>query len=119
MTQPRELSDVLADLRHVAGVLRRTGHVLEAQLRDEIADDIEAAAGEWLTWLSETDAAMRSGRSREWLRSRFADWQRDGHARLHGKDRQYRACVVPRRSNVTAARAAGTDAARLVRDRAA
>lgn len=108
----RDLDQVLADFRGDAAVLRRAGHEREAQLREQLADEVAAAAYEWLLWLSETDAVLRSGRSAKWLRGRFADWERDGHARIKGKERQYRACVVPRRSNVNAARQAGIEAAR-------
>ena len=116
----RDLSDVLADFRGDAAVLRRAGHGRDADLLERVADQVSEAAEEWLLWLSETDAALRCGRSREWLRARFADWLRDGHARHTGKERQYRACVIPRRSNVSAARQAGIEAARAAaQDRAA
>lgn len=119
MSPIRELSDVLADFRGDAAVLRRAGHEREASLREQLAHEVAESAREWLTWLSETDAALRSGRSKAWLRGRFSDWQRDGHARLVGRDRQYRACVIPRRSHISSARAAGIEAARAVRDKAA
>jgi hypothetical protein len=115
----RDLADVLADFRGDAAVLRRAGHHRDADLREQLAEAVAEAAREWLTWLSETDAALRSGRSKDWLRARFSDWQRDGHARLQGRERQYRACVVPRKSNLSAARTAGIEAARAVRGRAA
>jgi hypothetical protein len=119
VSAPRDLNDLLADFRGDAAVLRRAGHEREATLREQLADQVAESARDWLTWLSETDAALRSGRSREWLRGRFADLERDGLARMNGRDRQYRACAIPRRSNLTQARAAGIEAARAIRDKAA
>jgi hypothetical protein len=119
MTTTRDLQQVIADWRGDAAVLRRAGHALEADLRERMAAEVSEAAEEWLLWLSETDASIRSGRSRDWLRARFADWQRDGHAELRGRERVYRACVIPRRSKVTSARAAGIEAARSARGKRA
>lgn len=112
MSDRLDLAQILADLRGDAAVLRRSGHAEQAVAREQIADDVTAAAEEWLTFLSESDAMLRSGRTKDWLRSRFAEWERDGHARLVNKQRQYRMCVVPRRYNLSDAREAGAEAAR-------
>ncbi len=81
-----------------------------------MADEVAEAAHEYLTWLSETDAMLQSGRSREWLRSRFPEWERAGHARSAGRGvRQYRAMIVPRRAAVQQAAEAGREAARQIR----
>lgn len=108
----RSLEQVLADSREDAEVLRRRGHVHDAELMTKICDEIAAAAEDYLMWVSEEDAMLRSNRSREWLRSQFPEWERLGHARREGRRRRYRLLVVPVRANLTAAAAAGREAAR-------
>lgn len=111
-TRP-DLALILADLRGDAAVLRRNGHESEATLCERIATDVATAAEEWITFISESDAMLRSGRSKDWHRSRFAEWERDGHARLSGnKQRQYRMAIIPRRYHLSDAREAGAAAAR-------
>lgn len=110
-----DLALILADLRSDAAVLRRSGHKSEADMCERIASDVAGAAEEWITFLSEADAIIRSGRSKGWLRGRFAEWERDGHARLVGKVRQYRQAIIPRRYSLSDAREAGILAARRAR----
>lgn len=111
----RELGQLLADWRGEAAVLRRRGDARAAELLEQCATEVDTVAADYLTWLSETEAMLRSGRARPWLRTRFAEWQREGHARWRGRERQYRALVVPRRAQVVAAQQAGAEAARLQR----
>lgn len=108
----RALEQVLADHRGDAAVLRRKGHARDADLIERICDDVGRAAEEYLRWISEEDAQLRSGWSRERLRAHFAEWERQGHARRDGKKRLYRMLIVPRRANTIAAREAGRRAAR-------
>lgn len=112
MAEPGVLEQVLADWRGDAQVLRRRGHEHDAVLIERICDEVAHAAEEYLRWVSEEDAMLRSARSRAWLRSQFPDWERLGHARRDGKRRRYRLLVVPARANLTAAAAAGREAAR-------
>lgn len=102
------LEQVLADERGAAQVLRAKGDPRGADLIDGVVDRVRAAAEDFVTWLSEGDARLRSGRSMSWLRGRFAEWAESGHARMSAKNqREYRQVVVPRRANVSAAREAG------------
>jgi hypothetical protein len=55
---------------------------------------------------------LRSGRSRPFLRARFPEWEAEQMARLDGRRRRYRACIVPRRANLDAAKAAARVAAK-------
>lgn len=120
MSSTRDLQQVITDWRGDAAVLRRAGHTADAALREKMADEVAEAAHEYLTWLSETDAMLQSGRSREWLRSRFPEWERAGHAKAASRGvRQYRAMIVPRRAAVQEAAEAGREAARQARDSAA
>lgn len=109
----RDLAQVLADARGEAAVCRRRGAEAVADALEQLAKDVHEAAEEWLVWLSESDAQLRSGFSVAWLRQRFPGWEREGHARLGaGRVRQYRACIIPRRAHLLRAAAQGADAAR-------
>lgn len=108
----RSLEQVLADWREDAQILRKHGHGREAEQLERFSIDVARAAEDYLRWVSEEDAMLRSSKSREWLRSQFPEWERMGHARREGKRRCYRLLVIPVRANLTAAAAAGREAAR-------
>jgi hypothetical protein len=109
------LEQVLADIRGDAAVLRRSGHDRDAVLREQLAGEVAEAAHEYLTWLSEGEAMLRSGRSKAWLRGQFPEWERGGHGRKGPRsERTYRMLIVPRRAAVGAAYQAGRKAARDV-----
>lgn len=102
------LEEVLANWRERASALRLCGHRAEAETIEGICDEVGAAGEDWLRWLSEDEARLRSGRSLDWLRARFAEWEQEGHAEKGpGGRRTYRQCVVPRRGDGAAAREAG------------
>lgn len=111
------LTQVLADCRGDAAVLRRAGHPGDADLLERFADQVARAAAPFLNFMSETEAMLRSGRSRDWLRAQFAAWERERFARWQGKERQYLEAVVPRRPALSQAREAGKAAARAQRGR--
>lgn len=104
---PETLETVLADTRADADVLDRTGHAHDAELLRALAARVEAAAEDFLVWLSEPDARLRSGKSAEWLRGRFGEWAADGHAEMRGAHRYFRLIVIPRRADTEAAREEG------------
>ena len=106
------LEQVLADFREEAAVLKRAGHPVQAAGIDRLCDAVAEATEDYRTWLSESDARLQSGRSVEWLRGQFPRWLDLGLARLSGKKREYRAMIVPRRANASAAREAGRKAGR-------
>jgi hypothetical protein len=101
------LEQTLADAREDAQALRRHGHKHDAELIEALCDKVTAAAYEFLNWLTEGEAKLRSGHSSEYLRARFPSWLEQGLAKWDGKKRQYRAVVVPQRANREAAREAG------------
>lgn len=108
----RDLHQVITDWRGDASVLRRHGqHALAEQL-DKCADEVFAAAEEWLTFVPEGDAALYSGETVRWLQRRFTAWERRGMARKDGRIRMYRLCALPRRAETHAAYEAGRRAAR-------
>lgn len=109
----RDLAEVLADWRGDAAVLRRRGNATAAEMLEKCAAEAATAAEDWLLWLTEGEARLRSGYSVAWLRARYEGWRREGHARQTGRHtRVYRACVIPRRANVATAAERGRDAAR-------
>lgn len=112
---PETLEQVIADARGEIPVLARRNASWSPKDIVEFLERVELAAEEWLTWLSEGDAAARCGYSETWLRGRFEMLRRDGHARLNGRARQYRACAIPRRANIVSAAAKGREAARAMK----
>lgn len=99
----RSLEQVLADVREEAQILRRSGYAREAENIERILTEVQEAAHEFVTWLTEEDAMLRADRSRRWLRSEFPKWERMGHARKQGRKRFYRMLIVPVRANTSAA----------------
>ena len=97
---PDPLERVLETYRADAAVLRRCGHPVEADRIEECMAAVESAAEEYLRWLSEDEAKLRSGKGAEWLRRHFPSWEAAGHARRNGKTREYRMLVVPQRSDI-------------------
>ena len=104
------IEDVIADLREEANVLRRTGNVKQAETYDRILDVLTPELEELTTWLSEDDAMLRSGRGKAWLRARFDEWEKRGHAKQERRKRWYRMVVIPQRLNLEEAYRAGQDA---------
>ena len=105
MTRP--LETVLADWHEKASVLRAVKHAHDAELIDAICDEVTRSAEDYLRFLSESDAMLRSGKSAEWLRARFTEWSDQGHAEKRKTVRYYRAIVVPRRPDLESARDQG------------
>lgn len=104
---PPLLETVLADWRAKARVLDGAGHANDARLLDDFADAVAAAAEDYLRWVSEADARLRTGWSVDRLRARWHELAKEGHAEMRGRVRYYRALVLPRRPDVAAARARG------------
>lgn len=103
-----DLSEVIANWRSDARVLERRGAVREAELLDRCASEAMAAAEHFITWLSEPDAVLHSGRTKDWLRKYFAKWMREGNARwnpTNRRERQYRQVILPRRRDIEEVRA--------------
>jgi len=110
MTEP--LEQVLGELHDEARVLAKYGDERVAKIISGIIKRVRDAAEDYITWLSEGDAQLWTGRSERWLRARFVEWERGGHAKKERGRRYYRAVVLPHRENVSAAYRAGEAAAR-------
>lgn len=110
MTMPT-LEQVMADAREEGAILRRNGHVGQADTLARFLDAVRLAAEDYLTWLTEDEAHLRSGKSAKALRALFPSLLAQGLARQDGRRRLYRACAVPQRAHLEAARRAGERAA--------
>src|SRR5690242_4046908 len=73
MAETRDLAQVLADAREEAQVLRRAGNIGQAEYVDALVSKVRDAAEDFMTWLSEPDAMLKSGLSERTLRRRFRD----------------------------------------------
>ena len=104
------LEEVLADERGQAQVLRHNGHSHDADLLERVCDRVSSAAEEYLRFLPEPDARLRTNRSQEFLRARYPEWEAQGHAFKKGNVRYYRMLVLPPRANLSAAREEGRKA---------
>ena len=101
------LREVLANWRERANHAHILRHEHDEQLINDIVDEVEKAARPFLEWLGESDAALYSGHSVSWLRSRFPGWERDGLTRwsVRGKkERQYLQVILPKRVDLDAIR---------------
>jgi len=105
------LEEVLQEAEAEAIVLRQHGHLDQAKTLERMIQKVRASAAEYLEWMSEEDATLYTGRNVRWLRSRFAAWERRGHARWHHARRQYRRIILEHRGNAESALTAGRSAA--------
>ena len=107
---------VLQKMRDDAEVLRRAGSGAFGDMLAYFAAEFETAVEPYITWMPESDAMLRSGRRREWLRAKFPAWERDGNAQqLARGHRWYRQCVVPVAAQTSEATLAGIEAARAMK----
>lgn len=110
------LEQVLADARSDAQVLRRKGVTqVPVDVLEELCEGVRSAALPFITWLSEVEAVLYTGKSRAWLRQRYARWEGDGHARhapTNSRERQYRLVILPQREDLSAVQANAEAAAR-------
>jgi hypothetical protein len=106
-----QLEQVLADYREEAAVLRRAGNTGQADYVDRVLDAVAAAAEDYIRWLEESDAILKSGLAPRTLHRRFRELVDCGLARWTAGRRQYRSCAIPPRPNLAEARARGKDVA--------
>lgn len=102
------LTEVLADAREEAQVLRRAGNAGQAEYLDALLSKVRDAAEGFVTWRSEADAMLKSGLSARALRRRFRELLDSGLARYNQKGhREYLDCAVPNRPEIREARKRG------------
>ena len=101
------LESVLANARHDAASYRRRGDARMADVLESLAAEVADACEDYLRFLDEPTAILRSGHLAPWFRKRRAEWAASGNARRTGRRWYYRALVVPQRGNTDAAYQAG------------
>lgn len=103
-----DLAQVIADAREEAAVIRRAGHGDQSEYVEALLDKVFAAAEDYIIWLSEAEARLKSGLSTKTLHRRWRELFDSGNARFNAKgEREYRSCAIPPRPDVAAAREAG------------
>lgn len=103
-----DLAQIIADAREEVSVISRAGHRKQAEYIDALLDKVHAAAEDYITWLSESAAVLKSGLSVKTLRRRWRELYDSDNARFNQKgEREYRSCAIPNRPDVAAAREAG------------
>lgn len=98
------LEQVLADFAEDAAVLRRRGHPNDAAIIEQMVSEVRKVAEPWITWLSESDAILRSGNTPNWFRRNRAYWRQLGLVKYEGKTFYYCQAIVPQRVNLDAVR---------------
>lgn len=107
--------EVIANLHERVTMLRAEGHPIQAQSMARAIEELVATLPEYLTWLTEGEAVLYTGRSVQYLRARFGAWAARGMARwdpARPRIRQFRRCVLEHRGNADAARELGRRVAR-------
>lgn len=107
------LEEVIEDELRQAAVLKHNDHEHDAKLIMRICKRVSDSTEDYLTFLNEKEAALWSAKSPEWLRARFARWEKRGHAKKIGRLRSYRRIVLEPRVDVGRVRADAQAQARL------
>jgi len=101
-----ELSQIIADWRGDAAVLRKRGDERIAKVLEQCAEQAAEAAEDFSTFLTVEDAMSRSG----WAHSKVVRHARlfihTPHVRVEKRAYLLRACIVPRRQFVSMVREA-------------
>lgn len=101
-----EIGQILADWRGEAAVLRRRGDERTARVLEQCAEEAGAAVDEFTVWLSEDDAARRSGWTLTKIRRHALAFVGTPHVQVERRAYRLRACIVPRRQHVEMVREA-------------
>ena len=99
------LNQVLADFREEAAILHANGVPAQAQTLIRVLDAVSHAAVDYLSWLSEGEAQLRSGKGATFFRAHRQVWAEEGLAEQRsGRRWFYRRVIVPRRKLSSIAR---------------
>jgi hypothetical protein len=105
MSETRDLNQILADAREEAKIIGRMGNAQQAEYLTSLLDRIQDATEDYLLWLSEEKAQLKSGLSARTLRRRFKELYDCGLARYNVKhQREYRSVAIPSRPEVEQAK---------------
>jgi hypothetical protein len=91
-----DLAQKISDIIEEANMLDRSRASFSTDRVREIMREFATEAKEAVTWIPETQAMVRSGKTRAWLRAQFPDWARQGYARYNQKQqREYLQIIIP------------------------
>lgn len=97
-----DLTQILADVRGDAAVLRRNGQLTLAENMEAIASRVADATDEYASWLGELECANRSGWKIETVKRWARKFGESEHVRwTRGVGYEMRACIVPRRAEAS------------------
>lgn len=102
-----DLSQLLIDKREEVAMLARAHASVQPEYLTELLDEFKAASEDFITWLSESDAMLKSGLSERTLRRRFREMLECGTARWGKTGREFLSKCIPPRPDVAAAHARG------------
>lgn len=102
-----ELLQILTDWRGEAAVLRRRGDDRAARILEQCAEEASAVSEDFTQWLSEEDAARRSGWTLSKVRRHALAFVQTPHVQVEKRMYRLRACIVPRRAHLEMIRATG------------
>lgn len=91
----RDLAAILGEMDADAATYERHGDTARAAALRERATEIREACAEFLQWLTEQEAELRSGQSRVAVRRLALAHLASGHARMEHRRYYLRACIVP------------------------
>jgi hypothetical protein len=99
--------EAMAEAWGEVSLMRRYGSAAAADKWGALLGNIRDSLPEYSDYLTETEATTYSGRTAEWLRARYLQWEARGMAKRVGRLRHYRRCVLEHRGNLIAAKEAG------------
>ena len=100
-----KLETILREGEVEVAVLRKNGHLGQADSVERLARAVKDAAADYLEWLPEGAAMLRSGRGLDFFKSRRPVWAEDGLAEQRGRTWWYRRVCVERRKSPSVTRA--------------
>lgn len=94
----RDLKDMFADAEEEAAMLDANEAKFSPSRVREMLREFRAASDDYITWITEREAMIRSGHKEPWFRKQFQIWQQMKHAKVNDRgQRMYRRLIVPLR----------------------
>ena len=100
-----KIETVLRETEVEVAVLRKNGHHQQAESVERLARAVRESLADYLEWLPEGAAMLRSGRGPDYFRPRRTLWAEDGLAEQRGRVWYYRRACIERRKPLSITRA--------------
>ena len=101
------LEAVLTSAKAEAAALRKNGHVAQADTLERLAREVAESVPDYLEWIPEGAARLRSNRGEDFFKARRDAWAAEGNAQQRGRTWWYRRCVIEHRKLAVISRAEG------------